>query len=160
MERKQYLAMAEIMADCRKFSVQMYTKMLEAGIMFKGNHHLTLDIGRQKIGDRMRNITIALQPDSLAENWYQDRMEQDNFSMEGWVVIHDPIAKDGTVPFDFCPYGLPNIVCYSPERGCLGKEKTGANAVRSCDSGMWFRNDDNDLPMVDRGGVNGNLADG
>ena len=161
MEQKQYLAMAEIMADCRKFSVQMYTKMLEAGIMFKGNHHLKLDIGRKKTFDgKMRNISILLEPNSTTENWWNVRMEQENISMEGWVVRNDPIAKDGTVPFDFCPHGLPNIVCYSPEEGCLGKEKTGAKADRPCDSGMWFRNDDNDLPMVDRGGVNGNLADG
>ena len=160
MEQKQYLAMAEIMAECRKFALQMYTKMMEAGLLVRDKYHLEVNVGNTQRGNDTKAMAIFLEPDICSENWYEDRMQQENIIRKGWVVMHDPIAKDGTVPFDFCPYGLPSIVCYSQKDGCLGKEKTRTNAVGSCNSGMWFHDDDGDLPMADRSGVNGNLADG
>jgi len=158
MDQKQYLAMSEIMADCREFAIHMYRKMMEAGIMFKGNYHLTMDIGRRKTGEKIQNATIELASDPLDENWYQDRMEQENISMEGWLIRNDPIAKSGTVPFIICPFS--SKVCGKPEGSCEARTADCAAKSDADNPGMWFSNADGDPPMVCGGNLNDSVADG
>lgn len=158
MDRKQYLAMAEIMGECREFSARMFAKMMKAGIICHGNYHLKLDIGRIRTFDgKIRNISIGLESAPSAKDWLENRMEQEELLTEGWVVKHDPITKDGTTPFRICPFYEP--ICGKPEGTCEARGTARTEKTHNCDSGMWFHDDDGDLPMVDRGGVNGNLAD-
>ena len=100
MTQKQYDDMATILKFCRIFADQMRICMKNTGLWDKG-FLLTMDCFRTDCSDGcVLDGAVRMFRRYDEESHHSEDMEQLSQEGKGWYVVHDPVAKTGSLPPD------------------------------------------------------------
>ena len=159
MDQKQYEVMSMIMEKGRKFLDEIYKLMSDNGLLdenyearFMIDNCKKIDLGCEYLScvEVIKNFHH-----SESEERWSSRTEHWNKDGKGWVIMHDPLGKTGSVPEDDCLSGLPFTDIGGKETDDPATGETAEADVESGNGSLWFHDDGGDPPMVCRGDLNG-----